>query len=81
MAEHGKPGMGGPGMHDQRMMMMHMMGHSNMVANDKFVYVLRGNTLYQFSTDGLKLVSKAELPRPERPEPREHHERKPPPTK
>jgi hypothetical protein len=78
MAEHGKPGMGGPGMRDHGMMMMHMMSRPTMTATDKHVYILRGDTLYQFSADGLKLLGKAELPRPE---PRAHHERKPPPGK
>jgi hypothetical protein len=77
MAEHGKPGMGGPGMRDHGMM-MHMMSRPTMTATDKYVYILRGDTLYQFSADGLKLLGKAELPRPE---PRAHHERKPPPGK
>jgi hypothetical protein len=78
MAEHDKPGMGAPGMRDHRMMMMRMMSRPTMTATDKYVYILRGDTLYQFSADGLKLLGKAELPRPE---PREHHEGKAPPRK
>lgn len=38
-------------------------------ATDKYVYVLRGNWLYQFTADGLKQTAKAELPRPEPPRP------------
>jgi len=30
-------------------------------ANNSFVYVLRGNTLYQFSADDLKLVKKVKI--------------------
>lgn len=55
------PPMGGP-----------MMGGgpgAGLTATDKFVYVLRGNTLLQFSADGLKQTAKAELPRPEPPKP------------
>lgn len=37
-------------------------GSSSVAASDRYVYVLRGSTLYQYSADGLKLVAKAELP-------------------
>ena len=47
-------------------MMMGMGGApATVTATDKFVYVLRGDTLMQFSVDGLKLVAKATLPRDE----------------
>jgi hypothetical protein len=35
---------------------------ASVAASDRFVYVLRGSTLYQYSAEGLKLVAKAELP-------------------
>ena len=76
-AQDRPPPPGGPGMRDHGMM-MHMMSRPTMTATDKYVYILRDDTLYQFSADGLKLLGKAELPRPE---PRAHHERKPPPGK
>ena len=34
----------------------------SIAASGNFVYVLSGNTLYQFSVDGLKLVTKTTLP-------------------
>ena len=34
----------------------------SVAASGNFVYVLSGNTLYQFSVDGLKLVAKTTLP-------------------
>ena len=37
-------------------------GSASVAASDRYVYVLRGSTLYQYSADGLKLVAKAELP-------------------
>lgn len=37
-------------------------GNASIAASDRYVYVLRGSTLYQYSADGLKLVAKAELP-------------------
>lgn len=37
-------------------------GSSSVAASDRYVYVLRGNTLFQYSADGLKLVAKTELP-------------------
>ena len=37
-------------------------GGSSVAASGNFVYVLSGNTLYQFSVDGLKLVAKTTLP-------------------
>lgn len=35
-----------------------------MTATDKYVYILRGNTLYQFDAGSLTLVKQADLPRP-----------------
>ena len=68
----GQPsGMPGPGM-------MRVGPQPILTATDKYVYVLRGETLYQFSTDGLKLLAKSELPRPE---PREQRDGKNPPQK
>ena len=67
----GPSGMGGPGM-------MRMGPPPLMTATDRYVYVLRGDTLYQFSADGLRLLAKSELPRPE---PREPHDGKGPPRK
>jgi hypothetical protein len=37
-------------------------GGGSVAASGNFVYVLSGNTLYQFSADGLKLVAKTTLP-------------------
>jgi hypothetical protein len=37
-------------------------GSASVAASDRYVYVLRGNTLFQYSADGLKLVAKTELP-------------------
>jgi hypothetical protein len=37
-------------------------GGGSVAASGNFVYVLSGNTLYQFSVDGLKLVTKIILP-------------------
>lgn len=34
----------------------------SVAASGNYVYVLSGNTLYQFSVDGLKLVAKTTLP-------------------
>ena len=66
------PGMGGHGMHGPGMGghgmgpgMMHMGPPAILEATDKYVYVLRGDTLFQYSADGLKLLARAELPRPE----------------
>ena len=43
--------------------MMRMGGSSSSVAaSGNYVYVVSGNTLYQFSVDGLKLVAKTTLP-------------------
>lgn len=62
----GFPG-GGPGGQGMRGPMMGMMGApATMTATDRYVFILRGDTLYQYSTDGLKLVGKAELPRDQR---------------
>ena len=66
------PGMGGSGMHGSGMSghgmgpMCIMLGPPAILeATDKYVYVLRGDTLFQYSADGLKLLARAELPRPE----------------
>jgi len=37
-------------------------GGSSVAASGNYVYVISGNTLYQFSVDGLKLVAKTTLP-------------------
>jgi len=37
-------------------------GGSSVAASGNYVYVVSGNTLYQFSVDGLKLVAKITLP-------------------
>ena len=37
-------------------------GSGSVAASGNYVYVLSGNTLYQFSVDGLKLVAKTTLP-------------------
>lgn len=68
----GMPGMmpgGMPGMVPGMMPgMMPMMGApAQMTASGSYVYVLRGDTLYQYSTTGLKLVSQATLPAPKPP--------------
>jgi hypothetical protein len=41
-------------------------GSSSVAASGNYVYVVSGNTLYQFSVDGLKLVAKTTLPTAER---------------
>ena len=41
-------------------------GGSSVAASGNYVYVISGNTLYQFSVDGLKLVAKTTLPTAER---------------
>ena len=41
-------------------------GGSSVAASGNYVYVVSGNTLYQFSVDGLKLVAKTALPTAER---------------
>ena len=41
---------------------MRIGGGGSVAASGNFVYVLSGNTLYQFSADGLKLVAKTTLP-------------------
>ena len=63
----GGPGGGGgfPGMGP---MMGGGGGGASIAATDKYVYILRGNTLYQYSVEGLKLLAKAELPQQPRPQ-------------
>lgn len=41
-------------------------GGSSVAASGNYVYVVSGNTLYQFSVEGLKLVAKTTLPTAER---------------
>ena len=41
-------------------------GGASVAASGNYVYVVSGNTLYQFSVDGLKLLTKATLPTAER---------------
>lgn len=40
-------------------------GSVSVAASERYVYVVRGTTLYQYSAEGLKLVAKTELPAPE----------------
>ena len=49
--------------------MMEMRGAPGgvMVATSDYVYVLKGNTLYQLSATGLKLTAQYEFPRPPKP--------------
>ena len=37
-------------------------GGASLTATDKYVYVLQGNMLYQYSVEGLKLTAKVQLP-------------------
>ena len=57
--QEGRPafgqGQGGQGLRGEA-------GSASVAASERYVYVLRGSTLYQYSADGLKLVAKAELP-------------------
>jgi hypothetical protein len=62
----GGQGQGGGGFPGGPMMGMGG-GGGSLTATDRYVYVLRGNTLYQFSADGLQLKARAELPQPPRP--------------
>ena len=55
----GAPGQGGGGG-------MRAGSSASVAASGNYVYVVSGNTLYQFSVDGLKLVSKATLPTADR---------------
>ena len=58
-------GQGGPG----GGMMRGMMGGGMqpvVTATERYVYVLRGDTLFQYSAEGLKLVAKATLPQDQR---------------
>ncbi|GIV15793.1 MAG: hypothetical protein KatS3mg022_1228 [Armatimonadota bacterium] len=41
------------------------LGQVAIAANSEYVYVVRGNMLYQFSAKTLELVKSAELPRPQ----------------
>ena len=41
-----------------------MMGPTSLAAGGNFVYVLRGNTLYQMRADDLSVVTTKELPAP-----------------
>jgi len=57
-------GQGGPG----GGMMRGMMGGGMqpvVTATERYVYVLRGDTLFQYSAEGLKLIAKATLPQDE----------------
>ena len=42
------------------------MGGAQMTATDKYLYILRGNTVYQLDATNLKMLNQTELPRPER---------------
>jgi hypothetical protein len=49
-------------------MMRGMMGGGMqpvVTATERYVYVLRGDTLFQYSAEGLKLIAKATLPQDE----------------
>jgi len=64
----GGPGGGGfPGGQGGGMMRGMMGGGMQPVvtATERYVYVLRGDTLFQYSAEGLKLVAKATLPQDE----------------
>jgi len=41
------------------------LGQVAVAANNEFVYVVRGNMLYQFSARDLRMLNSAELPRPQ----------------
>ncbi len=41
------------------------LGQVAIAANNEYVYVVRGGTLYQFSARDLRLMNSAELPRPQ----------------
>ena len=65
----GGPGGGGfPGGQGGGMMRGMMGGGMQPVvtATERYVYVLRGDTLFQYSAEGLKLVAKATLPQDQR---------------
>ena len=63
-APEGRP-FGGPGLGG--MMQARVGGGSaSVAAAGNYVYVVSGGTLYQYSVDGLKLVTKAQLPAQER---------------
>ena len=65
----GGPGGGGfPGGQGGGMMRGMMGGGMQPVvtATERYVYVLRGDTLYQYSAEGLKLIAKATLPQDQR---------------
>lgn len=54
------PGQPFPGIADRL-----ALGQVAVAANNEYVYVVRGNMLYQFSAKDLKLINSAELPRPQ----------------
>lgn len=54
-------------------------GSDKLAANQHFVYVLRGDVLYQFNAANLSFVTKVKLPDPEPPRPRPGSDRPPPP--
>ena len=58
-------GQGGPGGGFGGGMRMGGGAQPVVTATDKYVYVLRGETLFQYAAEGLKLVAKAQLPRDE----------------
>lgn len=72
----GRPGFGGQGGPGGGFgggqgggMMRGMMGGGMqpvVTATERYVYVLRGDTLFQYSAEGLKLVAKATLPQDQR---------------
>lgn len=64
----GQPGgmmPGQPGLGPQGMGFGQPMGGAQMVASGNYVYILRGNVLYQYAADSLRLMKQARLPDPE----------------
>ena len=53
---------GEPGVRQGLGVMRGLGGGASVAASDRFVYVLRGDTLMQLSVDGLKVVSQTKLP-------------------
>lgn len=53
---------GEPGVRQGLGVMRGLGGSASVAASDRYVYVLRGDTLMQLSVDGLKVVSQTKLP-------------------
>lgn len=64
----GGPGMGGPGMMGGG---MGMRGgppqNTALVATEKYLFIVRGNTVYQMDVNTLELLRQKDLPQPPRP--------------